>query len=91
MKIVKNTSDELVSKLAAGEADAAYNTIMSSLDQINSLIQTIDPQQYSQYLKDIWRKMDGVHHALGGTLQAQDPQVNPEAPQQVAPTDNPML
>jgi|ETNvirnome_2_130_1030620.scaffolds.fasta_scaffold34928_2 hypothetical protein len=96
MKIVKNTSNEMVSNLAQanGVADEAYNTIMSHLDQIESLAHTIDPVQYPEYLKEIWNKMDGVHHALGGAMQTQNPPINPNQTGQtapIAPVDNPIL
>ena len=96
MKIVKNTSNEMVSKMAqaTGGADEAYNTIINYLAQIESLVHTIDPTQYPEYIKEIWNKMDGVHHALGGTMQTQNPPINPNQTGQSAPIaspENPIL
>lgn len=94
MKIVKNTSDKLVSNLtksAAGESDSAYQSVMNNLNEVESLVQTIDPSQYPQYLKDIWNKMNAIHHTLGGTMQTQQAPINPNAAGPIEPTDNPVL
>lgn len=77
MKIIKSTSNSVVSSLTKSANDQSFDMIMEYLNQVEQLIHTIDPVQYPDYVKSIFNRLNGITHTFGGVLETQNPPVNP--------------